>query len=108
MAFLSLGLNIDEPKTIEHTPAACPEVELSDDILCDQVPTSDSAPVLQDGDSDVEFSELTPGIEELRKKILEGIAPAFRFAPTNGQLRNESPSSPAPQSISDSAAKSGD
>src|ERR1700736_34684 len=108
MAFLSLGLNIDEPRTIEQTPTACPEQELSDDILSDEGPVLDSVPALEDRDYDVKFSELTPGIDELRKKILEGITPDFRFAPTNGQLRNEFPSLPASQSTSHSAAKSDD
>ena len=108
MAFLSLGLNIDEPRIIEQTPSVCPEQESSDNILCDQSPALESAPFLQDGDSDLEFSERTPAIEELRKKILEGITPAFRFAPRNGQLQNEFPSSAPSQSTSGSAAKSDD
>jgi hypothetical protein len=37
--------------------------------------------------SSEEISDLTP-IEELRKKILEGIIPDFRVAPKNGQPRN--------------------
>ena len=41
MAFLSLGLNIDEPQSIEQIAAARPEPDLGDDILCDSGPELD-------------------------------------------------------------------
>ena len=43
MAFLSLGLNIDEPQSIEQIAAVCPESDLSDNILCDSGPELDPA-----------------------------------------------------------------
>ena len=45
-----------------------------------------------------EISDLPPMIEELRKKILEGIVPDFRVAPKNGQPLNGSSFTPESQS----------
>src|SRR5256885_1641550 len=159
MAFLSLGLNIDEPQSIEQIAAARPEPDLSDDILCDSGPEldptsaqeskvlvhvakspqngangsgarNDSEPtdvkkdewpemgmqiiqqVLRDAQSKAtpavaqspeHISDLPPTIEELQKKILEGIIPDFRVSSKNGHqqtaasLTVESPSDPNSQ-----------
>src|SRR3954464_4474730 len=144
MAFLSLGLNIEEPQSLEESQKS--PKELSDGILSangqasvvtqeaqegtpvssNQIPqngTNGAAhkaepdPVEPEKDnwpemgmqiiqsvlreaqnkeggtsserSSEELSGLPP-IEELRKKILEGVIPDFRVVPKNGQPRNGS------------------
>src|SRR4051812_24295618 len=143
MAFLSLGLNIEEPQSLEESQKS--PKELSDGILptngpaavskeaqegtpvsSNQIPqngTNGAAhkaepdPVEPEKDnwpemgmqiiqsvlreaqnkeggtsserSSEELSGL-PSIEELRKKILEGVIPDFRVVPKNGQPRNGS------------------
>jgi hypothetical protein len=147
MAFLSLGLNIEEPQSREASQNALNQQAVSDDVLSDNGPALGSTKKTQEGTEvpsnkipnngtngtvskpdaqpiepekenwpemgmqiiqsvlreaqhkqasasseppcSEEISDLPP-IEELRKKILEGIVPDFRVAPKNGQPRNVS------------------
>ncbi len=162
MAFLSLGLNIEEPKSTEAQNAPG---DFSNEILSDKHPvlvpikeaqeetqvSPDKAPhngsngnaprtahepieaepekenwpemgmqiiqsVLRQAQnkeagasseptSSEEISDL-PSIEELRKKILEGVIPDFRVAPKNGQPRNGTSPDASPQT--DPASKLGE
>jgi hypothetical protein len=156
MAFLSLGLNIDEPQSAEALQKAAKE--LSEDTLSSHSPplsmnneaqegtlvsphkaphngTNGTTPkaaaeaiepekdnwpemgmqiiqsVLRDAQktqvstSSEEISDLPP-IEELRKKILEGVIPDFRATPKNGQAQKSTSPDVSPQA--DSAKKSGE
>jgi hypothetical protein len=163
MAFLSLGLNIEEPQSVEESqkaPKDLSEGSLSGSGLAalaskeaqqgSQVsiphngtngtaPKAEAAPIEPEKDnwpemgmqiiqsvlreaknkeagacseppSSEEISKL-PSIEELRKKILEGVIPDFRIAPKNGQPRNGSSpdvSSHADPAIKDPATKYGE
>jgi hypothetical protein len=157
MAFLSLGLNIEEPQSLEESqnspkelsdgshsgnvPAAVISKEAQEEtpVSSNQIPQNgtngaapqtDARPVKPATDNwpeigmeiiqsvlrgaqtkesvpsseppSAEISDL-PSLEELRKKILEGIIPDFRLVPGNGQPRNGS--SPATPSQADPAIK---
>jgi hypothetical protein len=161
MAFLSLGINIEEPQSPEASQK--PPKELREDVVCDgrqglvaekeaqqrtqlstdqaphngangAVPRTDTAPIEAEKDtwpemgmqiiqsvlrgvqtkesvrsseppSAEQISDL-PSIEELRKKILEGIIPDFRTTPRNVQPPNGSSS--ATLSQADPAIKLGE
>src|SRR5438270_5875822 len=145
MAFLSLGLNIEQPQSLEESQKAPKELsegslsgngraavankerqeesQVSSDKISNNgtngtAPKADPKPIEPEKDnwpemgmqiiqsvlreaqntqagasleppSAEQISELT-SIEELRKKILEGITPDFRVAPINGQAGNGS------------------